>query len=65
MKKKKTCEKSDQLYKDRVSSVKTWHMQEDMVSAVVPCLLQFNQGKLREEGVKKGKLEVDNQPSTL
>lgn len=53
-KKNHLCEKSgDQLYKDRVSSVETWHMQKDMVSTVVPCLLQFSQGKLREEGVKK------------
>jgi len=52
--KKNLCEKSgDRLYKGRVSSVETWHMQKDMVNAVVPCLLQFNQGKQRGRCKKK------------
>lgn len=41
------------IYKGRVPSVETWHMQKDMASTAVPYLLQFSQGKLREKCAKK------------
>lgn len=52
------CENSgDWVYEDAVPSVETWKTVLGLCSSV--------RDKLGEEGVKKGRLEADGQPSTL